>query len=59
MSQFLKKDLKDEQIEGLKEHLNIENMRRNKSLNYEELLLSKRRNDPSLSFSFIGKGEVG
>ncbi|XP_013145970.1 PREDICTED: sulfotransferase family cytosolic 1B member 1-like [Papilio polytes] len=51
---FLEKDINEEQIEKLCDHLNIENFKKNKSVNLEEVTKLANGN-----LSFIRKGQVG
>lgn len=58
-TRFLGKTVTDEQVVGLREHLQFSRMAANPSINMELLLTDekKRQNDPN--YKFIRKGKVG
>lgn len=60
VAKFLNKMLSEDEVEKLKIHLSIENMRENPSVNNEELVESqKRKSDYVSDCHFIGSGKIG
>ncbi|CAK1581631.1 unnamed protein product [Parnassius mnemosyne] len=56
IAKFLDKEITEEQIEKLCEHLNIDNFKKNKSVNFDNLNDAGLLNEKE---SFIRKGNVG
>lgn len=56
-AKFLGKNITDEQINELREHLKFKKMATNPSMNMEMLLENVPTNDPNLKF--IRKGQIG
>lgn len=58
--EFLEKPLSDSQVEILTEHLSFENMKKNPSVNYEDIVSNMRNLHGSFHDSkFMRKGKVG
>lgn len=56
---FLNKFLSDEQLETLTEHLRFDNMKKNKSVNGEQLQPLVEANNPGSEYTFLRRGEIG
>lgn len=60
VAQFLEKDLNEEQIEQLSNHLCFENMKNNNSVNYHIMVnFLRKHNMTSSDGSFMRSGKIG
>lgn len=61
-AQFLDKDLMDDQVLALEDHLSFESMKKNRSVNYEPFIEMNKKNnliESDADGSFMRSGTVG
>ena len=58
-AKFLNKQITEEQIEQLKEHLKFSKMTTNPAVNLEEIMALKNENNDDPNTKFLRKGQIG